>query len=217
MGQKQQQQDNTGSAMKSAADAAIQQAQIAAEAAKAQQQASIKAAKESIANIQTATGKTAQQYVEEAQQSYQAIIPKVTAEYQAKLQAYNPEAVLKPYSETATKGIQAAGAYTGEKVKQDVGEFGQMLATGTTIAGQQLSEFSKQAGKQQSKAFKQFQKAATTAQSQGLAQASAITQGLSNLYNPEYQALLSKSAGKELTAKSSVLEDILAKSLYPNV
>jgi len=216
MGQKQQ-QDNTGQAMRDAQNAAVRQAEIAAAAARAQQEASLKAAKESIANIQKATGKTAQQYVEEAQQSYQAIIPKVTSEYQAKLQAFDPEAVLKPYSESATKGVQAAGGYMGEKVKQDVGEFGQMLATGTTIAGQQLSQFSKQAAKQQSKAFKQFQQAATTAQAQGLAQASAITQGLSNLYNPEYQALLSKSAGKELTARSSVLEDILAKSLYPNV
>ena len=207
--------DNTANQMKAAMEAAAAAQAAALAAAKEMQEKSIKAAKESIANIQQATGKTAKQYVEEAQQAYGTIIPGITTEYKAKLAAYDPEKVLKPFSASATAGVQQAGEYMGEKVKADVAEYGGMLATGATLAGQKLSEFSKQAAKQQKQAFKTFQKAATGAQEQGLAQSYAITKGLSNLYNPEYQALMGSLPTK--LSKSTVLEETMAKSLYPNV
>lgn len=207
--------DNTAEQMRAATAAAEAASREAAAAARAMQERSIAAAKESIERIKSATGKTASQYVQEAETAYKTIIPGITKEYKAELAAYNPEQALKPYAESARAGITAAEGAMGQRVKQDVEDYSGMLLAGATEAGRQLLDFSRAAGEQQKAAFKTFEESARGAQGMGLAQAGAITRGLSNLYNPEYQTLMSELPKR--LSKSNVLEDVMAKNLYRNV
>jgi hypothetical protein len=206
--------DKTGKAIKKATAAATAAAEVAKQQALETQAKSLAAAKESIGRIATATGKTAGEYAQEAEQQYTSIVPRVRQEFEQKLAAFNPEEQLRPYSEIAQAGIRESADVLGERVAGDVERFGGMIAEGTTAAGQQLSRFSRQAARQQAQAFRTFEESARGATELGSQTAFAMTRGLSNLYNPEYQQLMEGVRSGESTRRSSLLDEIRAKSLY---
>lgn len=212
MGRKQP-RDDTFEKQQALQKAAAAAQREAIEAENARQAAAYARAKESVENIKTSTGKTAPQYRQEAEQAYSEIVPRIYEESRSGLLNFDPGAAVKPFAETAIAGIKQAGEYTGERIKQDVSDYGNLILAGTTEAGKQLLQYSNQAGRQQAKAFRNFERSAQTAQQQGLAQSYGITRGLSNLYNPEYQSLMRNLP----VNKSNVLEDLMAKNLYRNV
>lgn len=206
--------DNTSNAIKEANEAAVRAAEVAKSAALEQQARSISAAKESIERIKVGTGKSASEYAQEAEQQYTTIVPRVRQEFESKLAAFNPEEQLRPYAASAQAGLRETAGAMGERVAGDVERFGGMIAGGTTAAGQELSRFSRQAAKQQAKAFRTFERSARGATELGSQTAYAMTRGLSNLYNPEYQQLMEGARSGAATRRSSLLDEIRAKSLY---
>jgi len=214
MGKKQAPEDRTGEqiskATKKAREAAIRSRKYASR----ERGRAFESAKGLVSEIKTATGKSPEAYAAEAEQQYTSIVPAVRQEFEQKLAAFNPEQQLRPYSETARTGIRESADVMGQRVTGDVERFGGMIAEGTTAAGEELSRFSRQAARQQAQAFRTFEESARGATELGAQTAFAMTRGLSNLYNPEYQELMEGARSGASTRKSSLLDEIRAKSLY---
>jgi len=215
MGKKQSApEDTTGKQMTKAAKRAKIAAIESREYSEKAGRKAFRSAQGIVKQIGTATGKSPAEYATEAEKQYTSIVPAVRQEFEQKLAAFNPEQQLRPYSTTAQAGLRESANVMGQRVASDVERFGGMIAEGATAAGEELSRFSRQAARQQAQAFRTFEESARGATELGAQTAFAMSRGLSNLYNPEYQELMEGARSGASTRKSSLLDEIRAKSLY---